>query len=272
MPTDQLFWGAAYGGNTEPGSRYGSPGIGLGRTYWNMSNAGSSVIRAASDASKGRLPWVSYKVGGWAAFANGGQDAAFRSLLTQLNGIGTAVWLTVHHEPEGSGRYGTDESTPSDNSSINDWKNAQRHVRDLMEEVGTQNIAFAPVLMGWTWDERSNRVPASWIDGMAGVWDFFGIDCYNDTTNPAVQKFEDMAMWRDCTADLTARGYQIGIGEWGTRGSGADIAAQHADFLDKGIIGAAYFDSDLNSPTGGWSLTSAQLPVFNTFCLTSSRV
>jgi hypothetical protein len=268
--TGEMRWGSAYGSNSEPGTRYGTPGRGIARTYWGntTSSWNSSVTRAKSDIAKGVLPWVSYKTTGWAAFANGGSDTDFKKLLTDLDAIGKPVWLTVHHEPEGSAAFGTDEGTPTDNSSINNWKNMQRHVRDLMKAVGTKNIAFAPVLMAWTWEPASNRVAKSWIDGMDGVWDFFGIDCYNDTTKGTT--FQSMNMYKLSTADLKARGYRIGYGEWGIRDNA--IAACQDEFLRQGFVGVAYFDCDLNSPSGGWSLTAAQLPLFNAECAGTPRV
>jgi hypothetical protein len=272
VPSGEMRWGSAYGSNSEPGTRYGTPGRGIARTYWGSTATSwnSSVIRAKSDIAKGVLPWVSYKTTGWANFAKGGSDVAFKKLLTDLDAIGKPIWLTVHHEPEGDGKFGTDEvkSTATDNSSIDNWKAMQRHVRDLMKAVGTKNIAFAPVLMAWTWEPASNRVPASWIDGMDGVWDFFGIDCYNDTTKGT--SFQSLNMYKLSTADLKARGYRIGYGEWGIRDNA--IAACQDEFLAQGFVGVAYFDCDLNSPTGGWSLTPAQLSAFNAECVGTPRV
>lgn len=277
--TGELRWGAATGGNTEPGSRYGGK-EGISRTYWDMSKTAQCITRVKLDFSKGRLPWISFKVGSWATFASGSQDAAFKKLLTDLEAASVAaggkpIWLSVHHEPEGSREFGTDESSALDKTSINNWRAVQRHVRDLITATNVKNVAFGCCMMSWSWDVNSGRRPAYWVDGMAGVWDFFGVDCYNDTKSPDTQKFADMAMWKALVAHAKSLNLRIALGEWGVRpGSqaGADIQGCYNEFVKQGLVGAAYFDSGLNSDTGSWELTAAQLTTFNSICATSPRI
>jgi hypothetical protein len=84
-----------------------------------------------------------------------------------------------------------------------------------------------------------------------------------------------MAMWKALVAHAKSLNLRIALGEWGVRpGSqaGADIQGCYNEFVKQGLVGAAYFDSGLNSDTGSWELTAAQLTTFNSICATSPRI
>ena len=94
--------------------------------------------------------------------------------MRELDSLGGPVWLTVHHEPEGGGGV----NAPDDPAGPAGHRGMNRRVRQRMEATGTQNIALAPILMEWTWDDRSGRNPDQWWE--PGVYDIVGIDAYEE--------------------------------------------------------------------------------------------
>jgi hypothetical protein len=259
-------WGAAVGGNSDPAPRHetvaGVP-MGLRRTYFGWDNRMKMVSTAKADLAVGRLPWVSMKTPGWAAMASGTYDAQIDELLRGLGALDGPVWLTVHHEPEGGGG----SKGPDDPAGAPAWRAMQQKIRERITATGVQNVAFAPILMSWTFDPRSGRNPADWW--VPGVWDFAGIDHYSELEkNTTVE----IPMWVNARNFYTSKGLKIAVGEWGNRGTDAQAAAEMRAFYDMAVksgtsgqaqvIGLAYFDSDLNSPTGGWALQGQPLDEF----------
>jgi len=239
--------------------------MGLRRTYFGWDNRMKAVTTAKADLKVGRLPWVSFKTPGWSAMASGAHDAQIDDLLRGLDGAGGPVWLTVHHEPENDG------GNPAE------WRAMQVKVRERMNAVGTKNIAFAPVLMSWTFDARSGRTPDDWF--VPGIWDFAGLDSYSESeANLTIE----IPMWINARSYYTAKGLKIAVGEWGNRGTDATAAAEMRAFYDMAIasggtgqsqvIGMAYFDSDLNSPKGGWTLAGAPLDTFRSLMAASTSL
>lgn len=269
VPPGEVRWGAAIDGNGDPARHENvtERAIGLRRTYWRWDQRTTSMrSSAAADLAAGRVPWVSVKTPGWALTASGAIDGEIDDMLRGLDSLGGPVWLTVHHEPEGGGG----SPGPDDPGGASAWRAMQAHVRDRMTAVGTRNVAFAPVLMAWTFDARSHRNPLDWwVDG---VWDFAGVDYYVESEAPT-----DLStagpMWGTVRSFYGARGLKVALGEWGNRGTDVRAATEMRDFYDDAlrsatdgqgaqVIGFAYFDSGLNSPTGGWSLQGAPLDTF----------
>ncbi len=285
-------WGAGIGGNSDPVARHGAElgnRMGLRRTFWSMNNTSGLLSTAKTDLAAGRVPWVSVKLNGsWKENGDGKYDAQMTALLTQLSALDGPVWFTAHHEPEGGCRNSCAANGMDDIGGPSEWLRMQANTSKLLAQLRAQgkgnNIAFAPILMGWTWEPQSGRTPTQWYQ--AGIWDFAGIDVYTEkeaTTSPfianglpAVRKF------------YGERGLKVAIGEWGVhtqnssemsagekptadeeRIAGDRVRAMYRDILTSGtdgkgaqIIGAAYFDSGLNSPTGSWELTGNQLSAF----------
>ncbi|MFN7151791.1 MAG: hypothetical protein ACK4V6_20215 [Microthrixaceae bacterium] len=261
-----LRWGAAIGGNSDPArheSVAGAP-MGLRRTFFQWKQrSGSLVSTAKADLAAGRLPWVSVKPPSWAAVAAGAHDAEIDEMLRGLDALAGPVWLTVHHEPEGGGGV----NAADDPGGPTAWRGMQQRFRSRMSALGTDNIALAPILMAWTYDSRSGRNPSDWwVDG---IWDFVGIDHYQDSLSaPSVLN----TTWSRMYAFVSAKGMKIAIGEWGNRGTDATSAAEMRAFYDfavasgrsggSQVIGLSYFDSNLNSPSGGWELFGQPLATF----------
>jgi hypothetical protein len=259
-------WGAAIGGNSDPARHEAVAGtnLGLRRTFFSWKQrTGSMVTTARGDLAAGRLPWVSIKPPSWAAMANGTYDAQIDEMLRALDGLNGPVWLTVHHEPEGGGGV----NSADDPAGPAGWRAMQARVRMRMTALRTDNIAFAPILMAWTFDARSGRPTADWwVDG---IWDFVGIDHYQDSL-AATSVLNNT--WSRMYAFISSKGMKLAIGEWGNRGTDGVAAAEMQQFQDFAVasgrsggaqvIGLSYFDSTLNSPSGGWELFGEPLNRF----------
>ena len=258
-------WGASIGGNSDPARHESVAGeaMGLRRTFFQWKQrSGSLVSTARADLAAGRLPWVSVKPPSWAAVAAGSHDAEIDEMLRGLDALTGPVWLTLHHEPEGGGGVNSSD----DPGGPSAWRGMQRRIRMRMTALKTDNIALAPILMAWTYDSRSGRNPADWwVDG---IWDFVGIDHYQDSLSaPSVLN----TTWSRMYGFVSAKGMKIAIGEWGNRGTDATSAAEMQAFYDfavasgrngSQVIGLSYFDSNLNSPSGGWELFGQPLAKF----------
>jgi hypothetical protein len=142
----------------------------------------------------------------------------------------------------------------------------QRRIRQRLDAVGTTHVAFAPVLMSWTWNPASGRNPADWwVDG---VWDLYGVDHYTDAEATLLN-----ATWRSVRTWVGERGLDVAVGEWGTRGTDAAAGRRVRAWYDAAagssgdgggarVVALSAFDSNLNSPNGGWELRGDQLTAF----------
>jgi hypothetical protein len=265
-PAGMLVWGAAVQGNGDPVVRHETPAghpLALRRTYfqWNQ-RTGAMITIAQDDVAHHRLPWVSIKPPSWAEMAAGQHDSEIDEMLTALAGVAGPVWLTVHHEPEGGGGVNApdDPAGPSGHVAMN------AHVRERMTALAVKNVALAPILMAWTWDPASNRNPEDWWQ--PGIYDFLGVDHYRDAEATLLTP-----TWATVRTWAEQKGADVAVGEWGMRGSDAaagqrehewyDAAAgSNADGAGARVVGLSAFDSNLNSPTGGWELMGEQLSAF----------
>ena len=262
-----IRWGAAIDGNADPARHEGPTAVPLGlrRTFFQWSQRETSMVTTAKgDLTARRVPWVSVKTPGWSAVASGAHDVEIDAMLRKLDALGGPVWLTVHHEPEG----GAGINFPDDPGGAAAWRAMQQRFRARMTAVGTKNIAFGSILMSYTWDSTSGRNPADWW--VADTFDFAGIDHYiqkESTTSVNTPVFKSVRSF------YGTRGVPIAIGEWGNRGTDAAAANEMQGFYNLAvgsatdgagarILGMAYFDSNLNSPSGGWSLTGEPLNRF----------
>jgi hypothetical protein len=240
--------------------------MGLRRTYFSWDKRLTSMVNTArADIAAGRLPWVSTKTPGWSAMASGTHDGEIDSMLRALDDLGGPVWLTVHHEPEGGGG----NPTVDDPGGATAWRAMQTRIRQRMDALDTRNIAFAPILMSWTFDTRSGRNPADWW--VPDIWDFAGFDHYVERVDGHPADSLDR-MWAAAYGFYTQKNLKVALGEWGNKGTDTATAQEMRDFYDLAIrsgtaagsqiIGLAYFDSNLNSQVGGWELIGPTLDEF----------
>lgn len=249
----RMWWGAAVGGNASPAAHEKATGrpLPIRRRYYTSAQwgpTGALVKAAAEDHKAGRLPWLSFKVN-WADAAAGKLDAQFDALIAALENLDQPTWLILNHEPENDG------GVPAD------WRATQQRFRYRLDAHGPRKrISFGGCLMWWTWDARSGRKPDDWWPG-DNVWDWLGNDYYIET-NEAVDH-----AWPKFAAYATAKGVPIAVPEWGVRRTDPNAAAKVRAFYElliaAGCVGAAYFDSNLNSTLGGWALAGPALAEFD---------
>jgi hypothetical protein len=262
----RLFWGAAISGNGDPVTRHEDPSgyvLSIHRTYFQWDQrTGSMINMARDDHAHGRLPWVSIKPRSWAAMASGQYDSEIDAMLRALQGLGKPVWLTVHHEPEGGGGV----NAPDDPAGPAGHRAMNKHIRQRMTALGVKNVALAPILMSWTWTSASGRNPDEWWE--PGIYDFLGVDTYSNSESTLLT-----SNWYKVRAWAAARGVDVAVGEWGLRGTDTlagqlvrawydGAASSYNDGRGARVVGLCAFDSNLNSPDGGWELMGAQLTVF----------
>jgi beta-mannanase len=92
-------------------------------------------------AADGRLLLVNWKSpGSWAAVADGSQDAQINATAGRLKAFGKKLFLAFHHEPE--------NDIPGDGQPA-DYARAFRHVVDVFNRVGADNVIFVWNMMGF---------------------------------------------------------------------------------------------------------------------------
>jgi hypothetical protein len=252
-----LRWGCTHGSNTVPAPHETAAkvAIGLRRTFWRLDQASSVVSTCTADHNAGRLPWVSIKLPvTWESAVNGAVDDKLVSLIKRLGALDLPVWFTVHHEPEGGN--GTQYPDGGQGTEVH-WRNLQYRIRQLITTCNVKNIAFAPILMAWTFDPRSNRNPADWwVDG---IWDFAGIDHYIEIQHDTML----IDMWKRTESFYKEKGLKIAVAEWGNKDHGPSGAQEMQDWFDHlrsiNALGACYFDTSLN---GGVPLSGDVLVKF----------
>lgn len=266
-PAGKLLWGASIEKNGDPVARHESVAshpLALRRTFWQWDQRlGGLVTTARDDLAHHRLPWVSVKTPSWAAMGAGQHDEQIDQLLRALNALPGPVWLTMHHEPEG----GEGSNTPDDPAGPAGHLAMNRRVRERMTALGVDNVALAPILMAHTWTQGSGRNPDAWW--APGIYDFLGCDLYHHGEGLLITD-----NWLRVRQWAAARGVEVAVGEWGMHGSDTaagqrvrawynHAAGSNADGKGARVIGLSAFDSNQNSPRGGWTLQGAQLTVFH---------
>jgi hypothetical protein len=258
VESGKIRWGCSHQSNGVPSSHETAAGVAVGvrRTFWRMTNTNSLISTARADISAGRVPWVSVKLGmSWEDVASGRLDAQLSVLFKNLASLPGPVWFTAHHEPEGGG--GSINGGPDDIGGPTQWRAMQTRVRQVLDASGAKNIAFAPILMAWTFDKRSGRNPADWW--VPGIWDFAGIDHYIDASATSMLT----PMWAATRAFYDAKGLRIAIGEWGNKDHGPSGAREMQEWYEHLISinspGVCYFDTSLN---GGVPLSGEALVKF----------
>ena len=261
-------WGSSSGGNADPVVRHEIPAgraLGVRRTFYQWNQRTSSMVTTASDdLAHGRLPWVSVKTPSWAEMGAGKHDAEIDQMLSALAALQGPVWLTIHHEPEGGGgnNQPDDPAGPAGHIAMN------RRVRQRMTALNVRNVALAPILMTYTFKPASGRNPEDWF--APGIYDFIGVDHYMDKEASLLD-----SSWISIRTWAGSKGLDISVGEWGMRGTDAAAGLRVREWYDMAInsatdgagarvVGLSAFDSSLNSPSGSWELTGAQLTTFHT--------
>lgn len=254
IPECGAYVGAAVGGNDDPAERERALGYGLGlrRTYWRADQTASAVETARDDLARGRLPWISFKLGvDWGSAASGGADEWTRSLAARLAELPGPVWVALHHEPEGDG-------------PIDQWRAMQERLGPILRD-GARNVAFTVILTGWNQINKPeefslDRVwPDTGVD-VAGfdVYQFYGAErggsTVSELTDLSAVYFEPFSRWAQKQGVAWAVA-ETGITDLAARTHPDLMESSYADLVAAGGIALTYFDSSLNS-TANWTLDS----------------
>lgn len=272
--TGKAYWGAAISGNGDP-VRHESPtgkSLSVRRTYWRWDQKTTSMLTTVkNDIAANRLPVVSIKPPGsnvaeWKVIASGKYDNEIDDMFRKLDAAGGPVWFIIHHEPE------------NDNGNPAYWRAMQVKMRQRMKAVGTKNVAFAANVMSWTFDPASRRNGNDWwVDN---TWDIYLADPYCDSSkcNNGGLSLTDTNSWKKYEEFVMSKNIPYGAAEWGDRGTDVNAGKDIQKTWDYGfnnkrdIVAWMYFDSDLNSPSGGWTLKGEPLNVFQSILKNDNRV
>ncbi|HEX7149177.1 MAG TPA: hypothetical protein VF512_16830, partial [Actinomycetota bacterium] len=210
-------------------------------------------------AAEGRLLLINWKSpGSWPAVANGSQDAQINATATRLKGFGKKVFLAFHHEPEndipGAGQ-------PAD------YARAFRHVVDVFNRVGADNVVFVWNMMGFVGGNAD--IYPTLYPGDAYV-DWIAYDPYNWYGCKAGHKYRSFAQITKPFYDWTAAhapGKPLMLAEYGLREQPAG-APSKAEWLRDSLVqlkttrtrikALVYFN---NLHTCDWRITSSSSSV-----------
>lgn len=248
------------GGNTDPSYLEKSPAgkLGVRRLYYHLPGGQAGAIAAIkADLAAGRTPWVSFKLDNitWARAKNGAADNAIKSFnaeLVKLN-LTKDVWVSIHHEPEG------------DQSNTADYRAMQDRLIPLISANST-HIKTWIILTGW------HEVFGS--DSFANYWPTkakpygIAIDPYNWYGTEGKTTWDELKIYYAKTkAFADSKGVKWGIAEFGIDNDGTNNKSKDgAHWIERaykdavaagGCAALAYFDTNLNNPSGGdWRLSS----------------
>lgn len=249
------FLGSAYGGNADPTQWEASMNrqLGVRRTFYGATGVTKAVTTASTDLSKGRLPWISFKLPhSWSEMAAGKGDAWTRDLATRLSKLDGPVWLAFHHEPETDG-------------DIKQWTAMQAHLAPIVRATAP-NVAYSIILTGY------HQYYGAAQYSLASLWpkntkiDLAGFDIYNQYgvvkdgvtntkgTQMVPQYFSKLKVWSDST------GVPWGIAETGYTNKASEDDPQwvnrtYTELKQYGGKAFTYFNTNLNS-IANWELST----------------
>lgn len=122
--------------------------------------------------AQGRIPLMNWKIGdSWATVANGGMDSYIDQRADAIKAWGKPIIIAYHHEPENDSSAGTKA----------EYRAAFRHVVERFRAKGVNNVSFAWIMMGWSFNPSSGENVNGVIDYYPGddVVDWIMGDIYN---------------------------------------------------------------------------------------------
>ncbi|MCZ2403701.1 hypothetical protein IV498_11020 [Paenarthrobacter sp. Z7-10] len=230
--------------------------VGLHRIYYVLPGDLSAAMNQIKiDQSKGRIPWVSFKLRGctWVQAAEGCADSWVKDLNTELAKLDPSkqVWVTIHHEPE------TDEPTAG-------FAPMQDRLLPLLT---APNIRTWIVLCGWheTFDPRKIYTFEMFWPKVAKPYGI-GIDPYNWYGSTGTSWDEGGKFFPMTKAFADSKGAKWAVSEFGIDTDGYNLTSKdgqhwidraYADGVKYGALAMAYFDTAKSSPPGtDWRLIS----------------
>jgi hypothetical protein len=235
-------------------------GVGLKRWFGHWGEWSGVAAAIEEDRSKHRRPWISVKgpqgggAEGWAAVGRGEYDADIRALGKVLKAHDDEpLFLSFGHEVSNNGSAADGRA----------WARGFKRFHDVLESKhALENVALAPIVVQWLFDDANPQDPASWLrPGVLRRTAFLGIDIYQSPTGRSfVERVPVVADW------LADHGYphmRIGVGETGATDTFGNVSgprwlnrslrwsAHHPDE----IAAISYFNSTANSdPNVYWPL------------------
>ncbi len=272
----KAYWGSSYAAGSDPTARFETPTkdvLGVRRVFFQASQVDNAVTKAKDDIAKGRIPVYSFKLpADWGVMANGSQDAWIDNTLKKFDALNGPVWLTFHHEPEGGDGNGPDQYGTQSAAAANHLA-MDKHIRERMTALKTDNIALALTLMGCTYSGScSGRNPADWY--APGVYDIIAADTYwgkGDTVSSSTPLLSTKT-GNSVLKFAAERGKDAALFEWGfgdeqgpktpalMQGMFNDMIKTPPQGQSR-LVAAMYFDTTLN---GGHPLVGDTLEMFYT--------
>ncbi len=246
----RLYLGTSLPISTSAAARpeVGGVAMGMVRRFYRAHQLDLLRDTVASDVQAGILPFVSIKPPApWDAVAAGQADAWLDRLGEILGGFDSPLFICVQHEPEND--VDGDRQVPAT------YRQMQRRLRRRLR--GLDLVTPVPVLMRWTFDERSGRNPEEWLADETVVQ---GIDVYNEWEGDVSSEWRSFAeLWEPVRAQLPLG--PVVIPEVGTptdpqrprRASrwlqeAVDVASQ------TDVVGLVWFESDEERRDGKFRL------------------
>lgn len=243
--------------------------MGIERRYFNNGTGGGSdetpaaITWITNSIAAGRIPWASFKLPSttWTGAKAGSVDTW---LTNTLNSIGTAtgnkgpVWITFHHEPNSTADIAA-------NGPASDYLLMEIHLQTITDNYSWCVHVGAVLSAGYF--QMFSKVPpwkmSDWASSAS--CDIFGLDIYNEWSPANGKNFVsvDQAYRLGGIAQCAAidPNKPIAIGEWGVREYSATPGRSEQWMQDAydycrthNVVGMAFFDSGLNSPSGPWQL------------------
>lgn len=146
------------------------------------------------------LPVVSYKVNNVANAIRGDYDAWVENCASYLDGLGVPVVVCVWHEPHGD-------------MTATQFVQLQER---LMPKFKRGDLIPGPFLNGWLLDNKRDTFKSYMSDKLlTDVWEFVGIDTYQDDNNPdATWPGKRIPALLSLLDDMGYPDMRVGVGEY----------------------------------------------------------
>lgn len=244
-----MLIGAAVGGNADPAYLETEAGqtLDVHRTYWQSGETSKLLASAKADIAAGRIPFPTIKFPfSWVEMKAGKGDAWAKTLASGLNALGSEVWISGAHEPNG------------DEPDILDWKAAQERLAPIFN-VGKVNWAVSYTGYPELNDPEfafSRTFPAGPIKGLfVDLYQRYGTTDAGSKWTPIADQFAKVA------AFAKSKGIPWGLTETGVTDEAMtarpNALADHIALArQNGAAMFLYFDSAINSK-GSWPLNGS---------------
>ncbi|MGD9957843.1 hypothetical protein [Nocardioides sp.] len=213
--------------------------ISMSRRYYQADQIALMLDDITADHRDGVVPFVSIKPDlSWAEVADENDDGWLEAVLSSLQVVTAPVFLAIHHEPE------NDHDT--DNKPA-DWVAMQRRAFKLVRRK-SDLVTVVPVLMSWTFNPESGRVPRDWVVPHCRL---MGFDFYNQWAPDLLAPWTELLELVGQVREVIGPNVPIIAPELGCRNDPDDperasrwMSAAFDDAHWLGVVGLAWFNSE----------------------------